>query len=1096
MLTLAQQKGTETVNVYQLQDAAIIGNEESAGLFIDDPELSAAHAELLLHENTWCIRNLDNDIGTWLNDDRVVTVEELHEGDQITIGDDLKLVVVNASEYQPDSFATQFLSDSALHTQLFAQDVHSTILNATASLTISIGNRLHKQFELTRPVYTIGRASGNDIVIPSAFISRQHAELRKIGERYHLIEYPDVKNKIYINGRSLDGPYALQQTDKIRIGRGNSDQAVQLGYVGSLEWASAIVKESVRLEDGQTLTFGRDKAADVVIDAPNVSRQHATLRRDKDVLVVTDLDSANGTFINGKRISGEVTAQVKDILQIGSHSFTLNLKTIHKAQVLDGFRVEAINLNKQVRPDLNILQNISLTFDPGDFVVVVGQSGGGKSTLVDSIAGYRPATSGEVKVNGIDVYQNFDAVRNFIGYVPQKDIIHTELTVWQALEYAARLRLPRDMTKAERDERIREVLADLKLTERASTQISSLSGGQLKRVSIGVELLTKPSLFFLDEPTSGLDPGTETEFMHLVRNLADQGRTIVLITHATKNVMLADKVVFLARGGYLSWFGPPEEALQYFKQFDPIRASDPTARLEFDDIYNLLDDPQLGGPADWKARFETARAAKQPLLTNAISAQDHQPQAVAKPNVVKSKRPRVSGLHQFQVLTQRNFHILARDRLALVLMLLLPLAVAMTDFVLAWSLGRNVFDYVDGGFSTAAMSLFAPTLYALLVGGLSQMREIVKEGDVYRRERLVNLKIGPYLFSKLAVAAALALYQALIYLTVHYIAFDMPYGLFEHSLMYVSLVLATFGGMMIGLLSSALSTSQATTPLIIIFFMIPQIMLSGALVPIPAVIRDTTFIRWAYEGLVITNGTFSDASSAACRSELIESVSIQNTDDSAIACACLGESVLNVESCNLPGLGSEMDASIIALGKPSAPEDLGDAPEPPTQPEFSEPNAFGAPPATPMPPSQSELLAIQDGTLRDPRDVYIEDLQDWLEDLEAEQDAFVETFEAEIDTFTADLDAFDVERNSFEQELEDNIDDLEIFAEDDALYQGEIVKAESIVNRLHDDSDWLFVVKDSSEYWQRLQWSWLMQLGLIALIIPVIYLLQKRKDIL
>ena len=263
--------------------------------------------------------------------------------------------------------------------------------------------------------------------------------------------------------------------------------------------------------------------------------------------------------------------------------------------------------------DLNILQNISVVFQPREFIVVVGQSGGGKSTLVDSIAGYRPATHGKVFVNDVDVYQHFDAIRNDIGFVPQKDIIHTELTVEQALDYSAQLRMPRDTTKAERQQRIQEVLEDLDIAHRKDVQISGLSGGQLKRVSIGVELLTKPGLFFLDEPTSGLDPGTETALMQLMRRLADQGRTIVLITHATKNVMLADKVIFLARGGYLAWFGPPDEALEYFNQYRSDRAQR-SGDMEFDEIYALLDDPSLGTPADWAERYLNHPAYQQHVL--------------------------------------------------------------------------------------------------------------------------------------------------------------------------------------------------------------------------------------------------------------------------------------------------------------------------------------------------------------------------------------------------------------------------------------------------------------------------------------------------
>ena len=276
----------------------------------------------------------------------------------------------------------------------------------------------------------------------------------------------------------------------------------------------------------------------------------------------------------------------------------------------EGLRVEAYHLNKWVRKDLNLLQDISLVFQPREFIVVVGQSGGGKSTLVDAIAGYRPATHGRVFVNGIDVYQNFDAVRNDIGYVPQRDIIHMELTVYQALDFAAQLRMPKDTSKAERDKRIMEVLSDLDLTHRKDVQISGLSGGQQKRVSIGVELLTRPGLFFLDEPTSGLDPGTETAFMHLMRRLADQGRTIIMVTHATKNVMLADKVVFLARGGYVAWFGPPDEALTYFDQYRSEQDRRVRA-MEFDQIYAILDDPAKGKGKDWGDRYMAKQGLRQ-----------------------------------------------------------------------------------------------------------------------------------------------------------------------------------------------------------------------------------------------------------------------------------------------------------------------------------------------------------------------------------------------------------------------------------------------------------------------------------------------------
>ncbi len=383
------------------------------------------------------------------------------------------------------------------------------------------------------------------------------------------------------------------------------------------------------------------------------------------------------------------------------------------------------------------------------------------------IAGYRPATHGQVLVNNIDIYRYFDSIRNEIGFVPQRDIIHMELTVYQALEYAARLRMPADVTKEERHQRIMEVLMDLDLAHRKDVQISGLSGGQQKRVSIGVELLTKPGLFFLDEPSSGLDPGTETALMHLMRRLADQGRTIILITHATKNVMLSDKVVFLARGGYLAWFGPPDAALKYFDQFRSER--DRRARsMEFDEIYAVLDDPSKGKAEEWARRFAESshyqefcsQTSFQPgscgtrrgrfIINGRFYAKGsgHQTHQQATAEVVSP------ALRQFTILSSRNLKILTRDRISLILMLFIPPLVGMLDVMLSFILGRDLFSYTDGSMQNISITLFQPAIFAIMVGALSTMREFVKEAEIYRRERLVNLKVLPYVTSKYWVAAA------------------------------------------------------------------------------------------------------------------------------------------------------------------------------------------------------------------------------------------------------------------------------------------------------------------------------------------------------
>jgi len=719
----------------------------------------------------------------------------------------------------------------------------------------------------------LGRAEDNDIVIPSMIVSRHHATLERVPGGYEIVVSSDATNILSCQGRPVTQRQRLHHGDVLRIDSDQPGMMVSMSYQAPAEAEAAAQVQSIDFSAKEKLAFGRDAANDVVLDLPTVSRFHAQVERVGRRFAVTDLRSANGTFVNDERIEGRVWLKAQDTIRIGSYRFVVGDEQFVRYDDTSGLRVEAAGVNKWVRKNLNILQNISLVFQPREFIVVVGQSGGGKSTLVDAIAGYRPATHGKVLVNGIDVYKNFDAIRNEIGYVPQRDIIHMELTVYQALDYAAQLRMPRDTSKAERHKRIIEVLEDLDLAHRKDNQISSLSGGQQKRVSIGVELLTRPGLFFLDEPTSGLDPGTETAFMHLCRRLADQGRTIIMVTHATKNVMLADKVVFLARGGYLAWFGPPDEALEYFDQYRSERER--RARpMEFDQIYAILDDASKGKAIDWAKRFQEHQAYRtyitQALQSSAsslplVAQAGAQATAQAKPAKRRArKNAQISSLRQFFILSSRNIKILTRDRSSLILMVLIAPLVGMLDLVIAPLMGRSAFDFNTGDAPNAAITLFLLTIYCLLVGGLSQMREFVKEGEIYKRERLVNLRIFPYVTSKVWVALLLAFYQGLAYTIIHYIAFDMPGGRLEFGLFYVTTVLAVMAGMVGGLLASALSPAASSAPMIMILLIVPQIVLSGALAPVPTNVSSIASTRWALQGYVGITGIGSDIAADAC----------------------------------------------------------------------------------------------------------------------------------------------------------------------------------------------------------------------------------------
>lgn len=258
-------------------------------------------------------------------------------------------------------------------------------------------------------------------------------------------------------------------------------------------------------------------------------------------------------------------------------------KVRQRADTADGLRIEAIGVSRRVRSGRRTLQDVSLTIEPGELVAIVGGSGTGKTTLLDTLAGIRPAAEGTVRYN---------RPLNF-GYVPQDDIIHRELPLARTLGYAARLRLPKGTPADEIDAAVREVLTALDLKDRASLRVGSLSGGQRKRAGIAVELLTRPDVFFLDEPTSGLDPATAADFMRLLRRLADGGTTVVLATHNPPDVRYCDKIAFLARDGYLAYFGTPAGACAYFD----------TGSIE--EIYERL--AAAGDPRELSERFQAGR---------------------------------------------------------------------------------------------------------------------------------------------------------------------------------------------------------------------------------------------------------------------------------------------------------------------------------------------------------------------------------------------------------------------------------------------------------------------------------------------------------
>jgi ABC-type multidrug transport system ATPase subunit/pSer/pThr/pTyr-binding forkhead associated (FHA) protein len=1068
---LNSQNPTASEEIVITMMEVVIGRDGSADVTIPSQAVSRHHAKLTRENNGYVIEDLGSSNGTFVNSQKLTGRRLLRSGDQIRLGKAVTLVydAPKVSAPEPEESAATVahhipeMPSSFMETSIGVEPMPSQVDAGPPQLLVAIAGEDPKTHTLTSQSLMLGRVEGNDIVVRSQIVSSKHVRLDKVNGGYKVTMMPEAKNPILLEGRPLDGSRVLRHGDILRIGSLDPGMMVTMTYNVPGE-APQEIQQDIVFGENTLIQIGRDTSNDVVLSSPSVSRFHAQVERVGQRYRVEDLRSSNGTFVNGERIEGSLWLKPEDSIRIGQYRFVMGKDQLAKYDDTNGLRVDAINLNKWVRKDLNILQNISVSFKPREFIVVVGQSGGGKSTFVDAVAGYRPATPpSRVLVNDIDIYQHFDSIRNDIGFVPQKDIIHMELTIYQALDYAAQLRMPGDTSSEERHKRVMEVLEDLDLTHRKDVQISGLSGGQQKRVSIGVELLTKPGLFFLDEPTSGLDPGTETALMQLMRRLADQGRTIVLITHATKNVMLGDKVIFLARGGYLAWFGPPEEALEYFDQYRTDRERR-SGKIEFDEIYAILDNPEYGKAEDWAQRYRESQAY-QKYVAKPLEGKMSPSQAATVPQPEKAARTtsgpgskQVSALRQFMILSARNIKILTRDRFALGLMLATAPVISLLDVILSLVLGRNPFDFYDGQMANVMITLFLLTIYGIMVGGISQMREIVKEGDIYKRERLVNLKILPYVMSKIWVAALLAFYQAAVYTIVHYLAFDMPGGTLEFFQVYITMVLATLAGMMLGLFASALAPNSSSAPLLVIILILPQIVLGGALIPIPTPISAPTSSRWAFEALMSITGPGSDVAADQCWA-LPEDVRASMTIDQKVEnnCTCMGPNMLKEESCNHPGLGQFYNPAIDGP-PPVEPAPLGEPPPEPVIPE------------RPVEPTdQSDTVAMAE---------FFSALQVW----EQQATTVQEEYKRQIEDFQTRAEVYQAEKVAYETAR--------------VQLQVAVAPAEGIVKTFYDGVKWSYVNKeDRAAYFAKITNAWLVQIFICLILFGAILYLQKRKDV-
>jgi ABC transport system ATP-binding/permease protein len=485
---------------------------------------------------------------------------------------------------------------------------------------------------------------------------------------------------------------------------------------------------------------------------------------------------------------------------------TARLVTPHEtaSEVHRGGRIDAIDVSRQAGAR-QILQKMSLTVKPGELVAIAGGSGAGKTTLLETLAGLQPPSAGQVWHDGIirGARTSMDAR---IGYVPQDDIIHLEMPLRRTLRYAARLRMPAGTSAAEADRAVEETIRDLDLADRADVPIRALSGGQRKRASIAVELLTRPSLFFLDEPTSGLDPSTAADVMRLLRTLSRRGVTVVLTTHEPAGIDKCDRVIFLARDGHLAFSGSPTDARSYFGVGDLA------------EVYQRLGEQDA--PELWAERF-----AQSVGTTECHRGEDIPP--------IPARRPparHTGAVRQWWLLTRRNIDVLFRNRLTLAILLGSPVLVTV---MMATLFKPGAFDPGSAAGVGPAQIVFWIAFDGFFFGLTYGLLQIVGEMPVFRRERLAGLSVGAYVASKItALLPVLAGVSAVLLGVLRLLGRLPAMSWHVYGLLFLTIVIEATSALALGLLASAAVSNPAQAALALPMLCFPQVLFGGAIVPV------------------------------------------------------------------------------------------------------------------------------------------------------------------------------------------------------------------------------------------------------------------------
>jgi ABC-type multidrug transport system ATPase subunit len=524
---------------------------------------------------------------------------------------------------------------------------------------------------------------------------------------------------------------------------------------------------------------------------------------------IRDAHSVNGTFVNGVRVGSAVLTE-GDVVTIGNVDLVFShgtlIRRIEAATRTGGLEVNSVCFT--VDHGKQLLDHISLTARPGTLTAIIGGSGAGKTTLSRVIAGYTSPTSGSVTFEGHNIHTEYASLRSRIGMVPQDDVVHRQLTVNQALGYAAELRLPPDTSKADREQVVAQVLEELELTKHADTRVDKLSGGQRKRASVALELLTGPSLLILDEPTTGLDPALDRQVMMMLRQLADAGRVVLVVTHSVSYLDICDQLLLVAPGGKTAFLGPPS---------------------------------QIGaamGTTNWADIFAKVGADPDEANRRFLAENQHQPAAVPSehsPAADLGEPVHADVVRQFSTIARRQIRLVISDRGYTVFLALLPFLIGILTLTVRGNSGYGMSDPLGNNPAQPDQILVMLNVGAVFMGTALTIRDLIGERPIFRREQAVGLSTAAYMAAKIVVFSVFAIVQAAIATTISIVGWGTPISNavilgnvnFE---LFVTVAATCVGAALLGMALSALAQSQDQIMPMLVVSIMSQLVFSGGMI--------------------------------------------------------------------------------------------------------------------------------------------------------------------------------------------------------------------------------------------------------------------------